>query len=133
MFALIFFWTPPHFWALALFMKSDYKDAGVPMLTVTHGRPVTRAHILAYTVILAPLALWLGFTQIGGPVYLTVAALMNLWFIKGAWAIWRRDDAAAEADDYAAEKAFFKFSLLYLFLHFGALLADAALRSLGVI
>ncbi|WP_159965448.1 heme o synthase [Profundibacterium mesophilum] len=133
MFALIFFWTPPHFWALALFMKSDYRDAGVPMLTVTHGRRVTRAHILAYTVLLAPLAIWLGLTQIGGPLYLSVAVVMNLWFLRGAYMIWRREEAAAEADGYAAEKAFFKFSLLYLFLHFGALLGDAALRAAEVI
>ena len=56
MFALIFMWTPPHFWALALFMRSDYDDARVPMLTVTHGRRATRSHILAYTVLLAVLA-----------------------------------------------------------------------------
>src|SRR5690606_7869837 len=56
MFALIFMWTPPHFWALALFMKDDYSNAGVPMLTVTHGRAATRRHILAYTLLLAPFA-----------------------------------------------------------------------------
>jgi heme o synthase len=57
MFALIFMWTPPHFWALALFMRSDYDDAGVPMLTVTHGRRATRAHVLGYTLVLVPVAL----------------------------------------------------------------------------
>ena len=131
MFALIFLWTPPHFWALALFMKSDYDDAGVPMLTVTHGRKATRTHILAYTAVLAPAAVAVGFTSIGGPVYLAVATAMNAWFLKGAFEIWRRDEPAAEADGYAAEKAFFRFSLYYLFLHFGALLADAALRVTG--
>ena len=69
MFTLIFMWTPPHFWALALFMKSDYRDAGVPMLTVTHGRKTTRAHIIVYTILLAPIAVGTGFTSIGGPVY----------------------------------------------------------------
>jgi len=133
MFALIFMWTPPHFWALALFLKKDYNNAGVPMLTVTHGRRVTRQHILAYTLLLAPLAVWLGFTPIGGPVYLTVALLANAWFIKGALAIWRRDETMAEADKYRCEKAFFQFSLLYLFVHFLALLADASLRAFGVI
>jgi protoheme IX farnesyltransferase len=68
MFALIFMWTPPHFWALALFMRSDYDDAGVPMLTVTHGRRSTRRHILAYTLLLAPVSLGLAFTSVGGPV-----------------------------------------------------------------
>jgi protoheme IX farnesyltransferase len=98
MFALIFMWTPPHFWALALFMRSDYDDAGVPMLTVTHGRRATRAHILAYTVLLVPVSLGLAFTSVGGPVYLTVALALNAWFLKGAFAIWRRDEATAEAD-----------------------------------
>ena len=61
MFCLTFMWTPPHFWALALFMRSDYDDAGVPMLTVTHGRRATRVHILVYTVLLAGLALAAAF------------------------------------------------------------------------
>jgi len=133
MFALIFLWTPPHFWALALFMRSDYDDAGVPMLTVTHGRRSTRRHILAYTAILAAFAVWLGFTSAGGPVYLVAAIALNAWFLKGAWEISRRDEDMAEADNFAVEKAFFKFSLLYLFIHFGALLADAALRAGGII
>ncbi len=128
MFALIFMWTPPHFWALALFMKSDYDDAGVPMLTVTHGRAATRRHILAYSVALALLALGIGFTAIGGPVYLTVAVGMNLWLLKGAVAIARRDETRAEADRYTVEKRFFAFSILYLFAHFSALLADRGLE-----
>jgi protoheme IX farnesyltransferase len=133
MFALIFMWTPPHFWALALFMRSDYDDAGVPMLTVTHGRPATRRRILAYTVVLAPVAVWLALTSVGGPVTLIVAVLLNAWFVKGAVEIWRRDEAMAEGDNYAVEKTFFRFSLYYLFLHFGALLIDLSLRSLGVL
>ena len=88
MFMLIFMWTPPHFWALALFMKSDYADAGVPMLTVTHGRKSTRAHIWWYTVALVPFAIGAGFTSIGGPVYLAVAVLLNAAFLRGAWKIW---------------------------------------------
>ena len=131
MFALIFMWTPPHFWALALFMKDDYSKAGVPMLTVTHGRRVTRAHILIYTVLLVPFAMALGWTSIGGPVYIAVAAVLNLWFVIGAVRIIRRDEVPAEADKYKVEKAFFRFSLVYLFLHFGALLAEAMLHSFG--
>jgi len=133
MFGLIFMWTPPHFWALALFMKSDYHKAKVPMLTVTHGRTETRRQILIYTVLLVPVALGLAFTAIAGPAYITAALILNAIFLKGAWDIWRRDEAQAEADDYAVEKKVFRFSLLYLFLHFGALLADAALRAMGVI
>ena len=132
MFALIFMWTPPHFWALALFMKDDYSKAGVPMLTVTHGRKSTRAHVLVYTILLVPVALAAAFTSIGGPVYLAISAVLNAGFLYGAWRIWRRDEAAAEADAYRVEKQVFRFSLYYLFLHFGAFLLEAALRSFGL-
>jgi protoheme IX farnesyltransferase len=132
MFALIFMWTPPHFWSLALFMKSDYYDAGVPMLTVTHGRRVTRAHVLVYSLLLAPLAVAGAFTGIGGPLYLATALALNGWLLVGAVRIWRRDEAQAEADRYRVEKGFFRFSLYYLFLHFGAILAEAALKPYGL-
>ena len=132
MFALIFMWTPPHFWALALFMKSDYDDAGVPMLTVTHGRRTTRAHIIAYTVLLAVLAVGTGFSTIGGPLYLATAVVLNVLFLKGAVAIWRRDETQAEADAYRVEKKFFRLSLWYLFAHFGAILLEAVLRPYGL-
>ncbi|MES2541041.1 MAG: heme o synthase [Pseudomonadota bacterium] len=132
MFALIFMWTPPHFWALALFMKEDYHTAGVPMLTVTHGRKATRAHILVYTLLLVPVALGAAVTSIGGPFTLAVAVVLNAWFVIGAFRIWRRDEAVAEADKYAVEKAFFRFSLLYLFLHFAAFLVELALKSAGL-
>ncbi len=131
MFMLIFMWTPPHFWALALFMKSDYGDAKVPMLTETHGRKATRAHVWWYTLALVPFALALGLTSIGGPVYLTASVVLNAGFLMGAWRIWRRDETQAEADGYKVEKQVFRFSLYYLFLHFCALLADAALRAWG--
>ena len=132
MFALIFMWTPPHFWALALFMKDDYSNAGVPMLTVTHGRRSTRKHILVYTILLAPVALAAGFTSIGGPIYMAVAVVLNALFLRGAWRIWKRDEAMAEADNYAVEKSVFRFSLYYLFLLFGAFLAEAALWPYGM-
>ena len=131
MFALIFMWTPPHFWALALFMRSDYDDAEVPMLTVTHGRPSTRRHILIYTVLLVVLAIGTGFTAVGGYVYLTTAVILNGMFLLGAYRIWQRDEDDAEADNYAVERQFFRLSLYYLFLHFGAILVDASLRSWG--
>jgi protoheme IX farnesyltransferase len=133
MFGLIFMWTPPHFWALALFMKSDYHEAKVPMLTVTHGRAETRRQIWIYSLLLAPVALGLGLTSIAGPVYLAAAVGLNAIFLKHAFTVWRRDEATAEADGFAAEKRLFRFSLSYLFLHFGALLADAALRLSGVL
>lgn len=132
MFMLVFMWTPPHFWALALFMKSDYADAGVPMLTETHGRKSTRAHIWWYTVALVPFAIGAGFTTIGGPTYMVVAVILNIKFLLGAWRIWHRDEVMAEADKYKTEKAFFRFSLLYLFVLFGAFLLEAALKSFGL-
>jgi heme o synthase len=132
MFLLIFMWTPPHFWALALFMNADYEKAGVPMLTVTHGRRVTRNNILGYTVLLAPLAVGTAFTSIGGPVYLVVSLVLNALFLLGAFRIWRRDEETCQADKYKVEKSFFGLSLLYLFLHFGAILAEAALRPYGL-
>ena len=132
MFMLIFMWTPPHFWALALFMNEDYSKAGVPMLTVTHGKKVTRNHILVYTIALVPFALATAFTSIGGPVYLAVSLLLNAEFLRGAYRIWKRDEVQAEADKYKVEKSVFRFSLLYLFLHFSALLVEAVLRANGM-
>ncbi len=132
MFALIFMWTPPHFWALALFMRGDYDTAGVPMLTVTHGRRATRVHILVYTVLLAGLAVGAAFTGIGGPIYLAVAVVFNALFLRDAVAIWRRDEDEAEADQYRVEKRAFRLSLWYLFAHFTAILAEAALKGAGL-
>ncbi len=125
MFALIFMWTPPHFWALALFVKTDYGDANVPMLTVTHGRDTTRRHILAYTLVLVAAAIGLGFTSIGGPIYMAVAVVLNGMFLIGAWKVSRRTDADCDADNHLAERKLFKLSLWYLFFHFVALLVEA--------
>jgi heme o synthase len=132
MFGLIFMWTPPHFWALALFTKGDYAAAGVPMMTVTAGRDRTRRLVFWYTVALVPVALAPAFTAVGGPVYLAAALWLNARFLAGAWRIGRRGDAVAEADGYRAEKRFFALSLLYLFGHFLALLAEAGLSAAGL-
>ncbi len=132
MFLLIFMWTPPHFWALSLFMNDDYSRAGVPMLTVTHGRRTTRRHIFAYTLVLVLVSLALAFTSIGGPVYLAAAVALDVLFVAGAWKLLGRSEAAAEADGYAAEKRFFRLSLLYLFLHFVALLVEKGLKLAGL-
>lgn len=131
MFALIFVWTPPHFWALALFMNDDYSNAGVPMLTVTHGRRTTRKHILWYTALLVVTALSIGLTSIGGPVYLVTAVAMNIWFGASVIRLYKRDEDAAGLDGYAVEKRTFKISLYYLFAHFVALAADAALQGVA--
>jgi len=125
MFALIFLWTPPHFWALALFVKDDYGRAGVPMLTVTHGRDATRRQIWRYALALVPASLWLAFTSVGGPVYLALALALNAWFLARAWSVARRRDADSDRDGHAAERGLFRVSLVYLFAHFAALLAEA--------
>jgi protoheme IX farnesyltransferase len=132
MFGLIFMWTPPHFWALALFMNDDYSKAGVPMLPVTHGKTETRRQILIYTVLLVPVSLLIAVTPIGGPVYFAVAAILDILFLAGAWRLVNRTDDQAAADRSVAERAFFKLSLFYLFLHFVALLVEASIGWVGL-
>tara|TARA_B100001121_G_scaffold306681_1_gene326637 strand:- start:265 stop:1206 length:942 start_codon:yes stop_codon:yes gene_type:complete len=127
MFLLIFLWTPPHFWALALFMQGDYENARVPMLTVTHGKRSTRNHIFFYTVLLALFALFTSFTTLGGWVYLGTAIGLNSIFVGMAFNIWMRGDYEAEVDNFKVERRFFRYSLIYLFLQFGAILIDRGL------
>lgn len=129
MFMLIFMWTPPHFWALALFMNEDYSKAGVPMLTVTHGKRATRNHIMAYTILLTPFCIGLAFTSIGGPLYFALSVVLSAMFLQGAFKLYRRAEEDAIADKYAAERKVFRFSLFYLFLLFAALLIETALRA----
>lgn len=133
MFALIFLWTPPHFWALALFRNEDYSRVGVPMLPVVAGTRATRDHILGYALVLAVAAILPAFSGIGGPVYLAGSVILNALFVAKAWAVWRRDDAAAAADRHRAEKRFFGFSIAYLTLTFALFLAEAALRALDLV
>jgi protoheme IX farnesyltransferase len=117
LFAIIFFWTPPHFWALSLYRADEYETAGVPMLPVVAGPRETRRQMLLYTLMLWPatLAPWLlGFA---GPLYAGCAAVLNLVFTGMAVQVWR------DAGEQNARRMF-AFSLLYLFLIFGVLLID---------
>jgi protoheme IX farnesyltransferase len=127
MFLVILLWTPAHFWALALFTQGDYRAAGVPMLPVVAGERTTRAQIMAYAAATAAASLALAFTAVGGPMTLTAAALANGAFLWRCAALLGRDEAAAGADRYGAEKKAFAVSILYLFALFGAVAADAAL------
>ena len=127
MFALLFAWQPTHFWALALFVRLDYHRAGVPMMTVTRGRDATRAHAMAWAVLTVPASLALALSPAGGPLVLAVALPLNAVWLWRAWRVWRRGDAGAEADGHAAEKALFKWSIVYLFASFAAPIAQAAL------
>ena len=132
MFMLIFLWTPPHFWALALFMNDEYTEAGVPMLTVTHGENKTRRHILLYTFLLVPVAIGLAFTSIGGLIYLFTAVILNIRFVSGAWDLTKRDENVSKLDNNLKERKFFRQSLSYLFLHFLALAIQAVWVSFGL-
>ncbi len=131
MFALTFAWTPPHFWALSLFVKGDYGRAGIPMLPEVAGRTATRWHILGYSVVLAVVSVALGLTSVGGPLYMSAAVVMNALFLRGAWAVARRDDADSEADRHKAERGLFKLSLFYILVLFGALMVEHMLAPFG--
>jgi protoheme IX farnesyltransferase len=128
MFLVIFVWTPPHFWALALFRNDDYARVGVPMMPVVAGEPSTRRQIWLYTLALVPVTIAPAFTVAGGPIYLAVSLMANVVFVHRAWCVARREKDQAVADSYRAEKKLFGVSILYLFALFGALIADAALR-----
>jgi protoheme IX farnesyltransferase len=125
LFVLIFMWTPPHFWALALYRCRDYERAGIPMLPVVAGLDETRRQILVYSVLLAPLALAPAFIGLGGMVYLLAAALLGGAFLALAVQVYRtREGHAADR----AAKQMFSFSILYLFLLFAVLLFEHAGR-----
>ncbi|MBK0397916.1 protoheme IX farnesyltransferase [Limibaculum sp. M0105] len=129
MFLVIFLWTPPHFWALALWRRADYAKVSVPMLPVVAGDAETRRQIWIYSLLLAPVAVAPAFTVAGGPIYLAVSVLATADFLRRAWTVSRRDAASAEADRFRAEKKLFGVSILYLFAIFGAFIADFALRA----
>jgi protoheme IX farnesyltransferase len=125
MFAVIFLWTPPHFWALALYRNGDYARAKVPMMPVVAGEARTRRQVLLYTLALSAVAVLPAFTIAGGPVYLAVALAAGAVFLRCAWTVARRKAAQARADRYAAEKRLFGLSILYLFVVFGGFMAQA--------
>ena len=129
LFAIIFVWTPPHFWALSLFAHADYEKVGVPMLPVTHGARETRKQVLIYTLLLLPLTLLPTLLGFAGWLYAAAAVLLGAEFLRHALAVWRdRQDEAGRSltGDKPAKKAF-RYSLLYLALLFVALAADKAL------
>jgi len=124
MVAIIFFWTPPHFWALSLLQKNDYAAARVPMLPVTHGAKATRFQIFAYSLLLAPLAVTPVLTGLGGMIYGAIAALGGAFFIFLATRVlMSRAGEGIQGEDKRA-RDLFGFSILYLFALFAALLAE---------
>jgi protoheme IX farnesyltransferase len=119
LFALIFMWTPPHFWALALFRCGDYARAGIPMLPVVSGVAETKRQILLYSLTLAPLGVAPYLLGVAGLVYAIGAAILGLIMLAGAIAVWRDSGESAA-------KRLFGFSILYLFLVFALLIFDRA-------
>jgi protoheme IX farnesyltransferase len=122
--AIIFMWTPPHFWALSLWRCEDYARAGVPMLPVVRGKTSTRRHIFAYTVLLAPLGVVPAFIGLGGMLYLILSASMGFWMLLEAFATLRERDEVREP----AAKRLFGVSLLYVFVPFTALIVERLLH-----
>jgi protoheme IX farnesyltransferase len=114
---IIFLWTPPHFWALALYRAEDYRRAGLPMLPVTHGSEFTRLHVFLYTLVLYAATLLPFIAGMSGLFYLAAAAVLGAIFIGYAWKLWR------DYSDQLARRTF-RFSILHLALLFAALLVD---------
>lgn len=114
---IIFIWTPPHFWALALYRNHDYAKAGLPMLPITHGQAFTQLQILLYSVALLATTMLPYVIRMSGVVYLVSALALGLIFLSYAWRLYRQySDALA--------RSMFRFSIVYLSLLFGALLVD---------
>jgi protoheme IX farnesyltransferase len=114
---IIFLWTPPHFWALALYRAEDYRKAGLPMLPVTHGAEFTRLHVFLYTLVLFAATLLPFIAGMSGIIYLGAAVLLGLGFSGYAWKLWR-----GYSDELARKT--FRFSIIHLMLLFAALLVD---------
>lgn len=120
MFLLIFFWTPPHFWSLALCCKEDYRAVGYPMLPLVCGDEATRRQILGYAGTLLPLSLGLAWVGHFGPVYVAAVAGLGAGFLWGAWRVWRQPSIRANWQ-------LFGYSILYVFLLFLAMIVDVLL------
>lgn len=121
LFLLIFMWTPPHFWALALYRARDYERVGVPMLPVVAGGDVTRTQILIYSVILVATSYLPFYLGTASYLYLAIAAILGAGFLYGAWKVYNVREGQ-EADRVA--KTFFRYSILYLFALFAGLLVE---------
>ncbi len=123
--AIVFMWTPPHFWSLSLFSNADYARAGVPMLPVVSGKRSTRLHILFYSLLLVPLGLLPFVLGMAGPIYLAAAAVL------GGLLLWRAVQVAFERDETKepAARRLFAVTLLYLFALFAALIVERVVHA----
>ena len=126
LFGIVFIWTPPHFWSLALWANDDYRRAGVPMLPVVAGARETRRQIVIYSLLLVPLSLTPWFMGFSGAIYGGAAAVLGLGFLFSVWrvAIDKQDETGVSLTNDAPARAAFKYSILYLFVLFAALAVD---------
>jgi len=126
LFAIVFFWTPPHFWSLSLWAHEDYRRAGVPMLPVVAGARATRRHIFAYSLLLVPLSLLPWALHLTGPVYGLAALTLGAGFLASTWRVLndRQDAHGVSQTRDAPARAAFRFSILYLFVLFLAVAVD---------
>jgi protoheme IX farnesyltransferase len=127
LFLVIFFWTPPHFWALSLYRTGDYAKAGIPMLPVVAGAPETRRQIMLYSVVLLPIGAAPWILGYAGPLYGTVAVAAGAMMVALAWRVLGEPEGSGDR----AAKHLFAFSILYLVLLFAALLAEGLAATLG--
>ena len=128
LFLIIFLWTPPHFWALALYKQGDYEAAGIPMLPNVAGEGATKVQILIYSLVLVAVSLVPLAIGFGGPVYAVAAAATGLYFVHLAWRLFRtRENVAMKK----AARALFTYSLSYLFVVFFALVTDHLTQVMG--
>jgi protoheme IX farnesyltransferase len=122
LFALVFYWTPPHFWALSLRIRKDYAAAGVPMLPVVRGIPETTRQIGLYTILMVAISLILFAVARMGPVYLVAAVVLGVLFLRQAWGLWKRGDS--EEESTAGAIRLYRYSISYLTLLFAAIALD---------
>jgi protoheme IX farnesyltransferase len=123
LFAIIFMWTPPHFWALALYRSGDYEKAGVPMMPAVSGVPETKRQMLIYTILLLPITVAPAFTGLISIPAGAFVGLLGLWFIRHAYTVLR-------SDGFGAPRSMFRFSILHLFLIFVIFLIDRTILQL---
>ena len=142
LFMIIFIWTPPHFWALALYKTGDYEKVGIPMMPNVKGAKSTRNQIMAYSVLLAAIAIAPIFTGLGGLIFAVSSIVLNLAFLALAFKVWKSSageiaDSANEASLYAvktgdrAARNLFAYSILYLFAIFAVLALETVLKGLS--
>jgi len=142
LFMIIFIWTPPHFWALALYKTGDYEKVGIPMMPNVKGAKATRNQIMGYSIFLAAIAIAPIFTGLGGPIFAVFSIALNLAFLAMAYKVWTSHagetaSASDEASLYAvkagdrAARNLFAYSIIYLFAIFGILALETVLRGLS--